>query len=329
MNQLIDYGKWRCAILGLLGLVAGVAYGKAFTFMDDEATNGQIRRLVLTPEGMPWVVSENTYTNWRGCAVYHLLYWDGSQFMSPTPAVSVTGTTFSVACFGGADRSAWLTLPPKTGQSDQGTLLKLGWGKVDEKDTFRYTLPNREPQIYVARDGRLFNWGESFLSQRKVDGSWSRIEATLPFNDYLSPPLIFEREGAVFFFVSPRLYVAEPDGRMTVRNIPGAPIDRNAIARRWDGSSVVVWSNDHRAPAFAFNIDTQSPIPFPIPPSGFLLNSMRTFWTRDEALWLHGSDLGDQRSASTSFLCVCGLAIPNLRSFLSSPFEMIILRLER
>ena len=291
-----------CAVLGLLGLMTGVAYGNAFTFMDAETTKGQISRLVLTPEGLPWVVTENACTNRRGSSVYHLLYWDKGQFISPAPAVSVTGMAFSVACFGGAERSAWLTLLPGTGQSSQGTLLKLGRGKVDEVDTFRYSLPNREPQIYVAHDNRLFNWGESFLAQRKVDGTWSRIEAALPLNDYQSPPLIFEREGAVFFFVSPMLYVAEPDGSVTVRNIAGALTERNTIARRWGDGRIVVWPNDSTAAAFAFDIDSLRSISLPAAPSGFHLDVMRAFSSRDETLWLYGSESVDRRSEMTSFL---------------------------
>jgi hypothetical protein len=160
--------------------------------------------------------------------------------------------------------------------------------------------PGRDSEIYVARDGRVFNWGESFLACRQTNGVWVRAEAALPLNHQAVLPVIWEREEAVCFFVSPMLYRVGPDGSVSGQRVPNVPAgDRNAYAQRWPPHRIVVWPGSFSAPVSAFDSETLAKVTWPADLAEMNVWGATAFSTRDGTLWLSG---GEGLPASTVLL---------------------------
>lgn len=285
--------------LFLSGMTPCFLFGGALTFFSNPADDYRANRLVLTQSGTPWVVFK-TPSDMPGYSLLRLRYWDGQAWKAPEPEINATGMTYSASFFGGSDRDAWLALMPDPQGSGQGTLLKLGEGRIEATDTFHKWSPARDSEIYVARDGRVFNWGESFLACRQTNGVWSRFEAALPLNHHAVPAVMHEHEGNVWFFASPMLYRVGPDGKMSEWRIPSLPAgDRNTYAHRWGNNRIVVWPGDHRKSTTAFDIGTLQAVVWPPQLKKLNVWGKSAFSTRDGTLWLSRSD---GQAASTVLL---------------------------
>lgn len=340
-----------CGTLGLCGLLTAGAFAQALTFIETSSADSRIERLVLTPQGTPWMIVATPGAR-RHESAFQLVHWDGKTLRPPGdrgalllgrdarppepfpvsradtvsrseaasnkngPAlasrgedrrapfqdreISVTGAYFTAAFFGGGDREAWAALRSPRDGGATGQLLKLGTGLIEASDTYRNQSAGRESPLYVARDGRVFNWGDSFLSCRQTNGAWVRAEAALPMNHRALPPVILERGDAVWFFVSPMLYGVGADGRVTARQVPGVPAgDRNTFAHRWGNNRIVVWPGEFQRPTVAFDIDTLEKAVWPVFPSGLNVWGAQAFSTRDGTLWLSCSE---DRKMSTVLL---------------------------
>ena len=278
-------------VLCTAGLISGPAFGGALTFLNASGTDSRIDRLALTPDGTPWAVVEMPGAE-RGYSLFRLRYWDGREWKAPVPDVGTLGSVFSASFFGGSDRDVWLALMPDRRLEGEGRLLKLGKGRIEAADTFRKVSPGRDSEIYVARDGRVFNWGESFLACRLTNGVWMRAEASLPLNHRAVLPVVWERDGAVCFFVSPMLYRVGPDGNVSGLLVPGTPAgDRNAYAHRWGADRIVVWPGGlEQEKVSAFDVETLQKVPWPAELTESKVWGATAFSTRDGTLWLSGVD---------------------------------------
>ena len=163
----MDLIKSACITLGMASLASCLAHDSAFTFLDADEPDSKIDRLAFTPEGDLWAMVETPRAE-RNDSLFRLRYWDGRTWNTPAPDVSTLGSVFSASFFGGSDRDAWLAVMPNRRLEGQGRLFKLGKGRIEAADTFWKVSPGRDSEIYVARDGRVFNWGESFLSCRQT-----------------------------------------------------------------------------------------------------------------------------------------------------------------
>ena len=201
----------------------------------------------------------------------------------------VTGTSFSVSLCGGADRDAWAVMALEG--SEEKRLLKLGDGGIDVVETCRAHIKGTQTSVYVARDGRVLNWGESFLAVRSVTGTWTRAEAVLPVSYKGLQPVIIERGDTIFVFESPMLYRVGPEGKITETRIEGMPVgDHNVVAHVWDGTRIVVWSSGFPPTVSAFDITTLQPVAAPFLPKAWNAYQDRAFPTRDGSLWLSGRE---------------------------------------
>lgn len=291
--------KSVCHLVGVVCLMPVCAFGNAFTFIDADTENSRINRLIITPEGTPWVLVETPRVR-QNYSAFRLMYWDGHTLKSPLPEVQTIGAVCSASFFGGSERNAWLALMPDPKSEGQGRLLKLGKGRIEASDTFRRGSSGRDSEIYVARDGRVFNWGESFLACRQTNGVWTRAEAALPFNHRAVLPVIQERGEEVCFFVSPMLYNVAPDGSVSGQQVPKTPAgDRNAYAYLWEPNRIAVWSN--QKPVIVFDTTTLQQITCPPELAKLNVWGAETFSTRDGTLWLCQNH-PDGRPASTVLL---------------------------
>ena len=271
---------------GIVCLMSALVSGAAITFIDADTEKGRIDRLVVTPEGTPWVLVETPRVE-QNYSAFRLLCWDGQALRAPVPEVRLVGAVYSASFFGGSDRDAWLAFMPDRALSGQGRLLKLGKGTIEASDSFRKASAGRDSEIYVARDGRVFNWGESFLACRQTNGVWTRAEAALPLNHQAVLPAIVEREGEICFFVSPMLYRVGPDGSVSGQRVPGAPAgDRNAYAHRWGSNRIAVWPGGFGQPVNAFDIATLQRVTWPAELTELRVWGATAFSTRDGTLWL-------------------------------------------
>lgn len=290
--------------------------GEALQVIEADLPDTRVARLVLTPAGTPWVFLE-TPTDQRNRYVYRLRCeretppqpcamvpervcdrLRGDRVM-PTHRIGpktglpltycVTGTTFSVSFCGGADRDAWALLE-MAGQEEK-RLLKLGDGGIEEVDTCRAHIRGMQTSVYVARDGRVLNWGESYLAVRSTTGSWTRAEAVLPINYKGLQPVILERGDTLFVFESPMLYRIGPEDKITETRIEGMPAgDHNVVAHAWGGTRIVVWSSGFPPVVSAFDIVTLQRVTVPFLPRGWNVHPDRAFLTRDGSLWLSGRE---------------------------------------
>lgn len=205
--------------------------------------------------------------------------------------VCVTDATFTVRFVGGGDRAAWAIVRPYSGGEGQGYLIKLGDNGAGISETV--PMPHWSTALpapfYVARDGRVFHWGSSFLAVRGTNGVWRRSAAVLPSGggNPHSLALVFERDGDVWIFVSPMLYRVDAGGGVTGRLVPDTPVAaRNPVSHRWGDDRIVVWTGDYPPHARAFDIETLAPVSWPAFPAAWDVRESPVFVKRDGTVWL-------------------------------------------
>ena len=205
--------------------------------------------------------------------------------------VCVTDATFTVRFVGGGDRDAWAIVRPYSGVEGQGYLIQLGTHGTGICETvpMPHWATELPAPLYVARDGRVFHWGSSFLAVRGTNGVWRRSAAVLPSGggNPHSLALVFERDGDVWIFVSPMLYRVDADCGVTGRLVPDTPVSaRNPVAHCWGDDRIVAWTGDYPPHARAFDIETLAPVPWPSFPAAWDVREAPVFVRRDGTVWL-------------------------------------------
>lgn len=257
----------------------------AFDRFGCEDPEYRVVKLAINKAGTPWVLARKVLSDIHHNYDYRLLYYKDQQLIPCTPPISFNGSIGTCNLYGGRDRDAWLAY--RRGEQN-GCLINLGTDKTERQITFISDSRDREPEIYVAKDGRVINWGASFLAVFGQTGQWQRREANLPHNDCRNPPLIFEINNRVYCFVTPYLYITEPGGKTKEIKIKGAPeVAKQSSAFRWGTDKIVVWySGFNEREPHAFDIFSGNPVVFPKFEGKRHLRAA-IFSTKDGTLWFN------------------------------------------
>jgi hypothetical protein len=137
-------------------------------------------------------------------------YWDGKQFRLPENVEFVSGSYFTWFC-GGPDRGLYSVR--KSNRLPQ--VFRLSDGRAIYVADVHYEPSADPPPFYVARSGKLFNWGKDFLAVF-TGQDWEKSEAALD----TAYPRIFDNGRSVWFYHAGKLYGVEDNGRVCQTDLP-------------------------------------------------------------------------------------------------------------
>ncbi|PQO44921.1 hypothetical protein, partial [Blastopirellula marina] len=214
--------------------------------------------LAMDKSGMPWVLANGL-----------VQYFDGREFVALDKG-RLSGEQFVTGLYGGPERGVYLT---QRGDKDQlGKIFRLEDGQCEEVTTFYYESWHDPPGIYVSQDGRLFNWGPTYLAV--YDGEhWKRVEGEFDRRSRTYPPAICDLGDDVYFYSTDdnRIYhcnaksvLDSMDGPKDLGDALAAHKQKNMypvppLTTSWNGDRVLVFF--HRSSLrFAFNVRTAEPI---------------------------------------------------------------------
>jgi len=166
-----------------------------------------------------------------------IAYWDGGQFREPQNVDFVSGWYFTWF-YGGPDRGLYSIRNSSHGPQ----VFRLTDGRAVYVADVHSESSTNPPPFYVARSGKLFNWGKDFLA---VFGGqdWERSEASLD----TAYPLIFDNGRSVWFFHAGKLYGVEDNGRVSDGRVSQADLAmefRNGFSGSRPSVKGALWGND-------------------------------------------------------------------------------------
>ncbi|EAQ77532.1 hypothetical protein [Blastopirellula marina] len=220
--------------------------------------------VVIDESGVPWVLANN---------LVH--YFDNDKFVALERSQLSSGQ-YLTGLYGGPKRGAYLTQP---GEKDHlGKIYRLNAGKYEQITTFYYDNAHNRPGIYVSQDGRLFNWGQTFLGAFD-DGEWTRVEGHFGSRADLYRPAICDLGDEVYFYsihdnriyhcnaaselsvaAGPAMIAEQTEGRKGQSQFPTPPKTSS-----WNGDRVLVLFQRPNL-AVAFNVRTNERIDVQLTP---------------------------------------------------------------
>lgn len=247
-------------LLFLFALIDSLAWGNVAVAwqvdqipLHDSATSG-FHAMALDESGMPWVLAGGL-----------VQYFDGKQFVA-LDKNKVSSGSYTTQLVGGPDRGLYLTQPGE--EEHLGYVFRLNAGQCEEVTSFYYDAGHYAPGFYVSQDGRLFNWGETFLAV--YDGEdWKRIEAQFNPGSRHRPPAICDLGDDVYFYstVDNRVYHCNKNSVLDSKEGPSELRDFLAAQKQrtmypvpprtspWHGDRVLIQIHNS-SERFAFNVRT-------------------------------------------------------------------------
>ena len=164
-----------------------------------------------------------------------LFYWAGEEFRPAANQADSRSTRFQ-RLFGGGDRDLYIAT---AGGELQQKLFRLRDGRIEYVTDFYAEMGYEGPGLYVAKSGKLINWGQRFV-EVYTGGQWKRIEARLGARGVT----VCEDADGVCVYCDGRSYVIDAQDNITAVKIAlpdglfasGHPIGATA----WGGCRVLL-----------------------------------------------------------------------------------------
>lgn len=139
-----------------------------------------------------------------------IAYWDGRHFRGPQNVEFVSGCYFT-RFYGGPNRGLYSVRNGSQGAK----VFRLSDGRAIYVADIHCKVSINPPPFYVARSGKLFNWGKQFLAVF-TGQDWEKSTAALD----TAYPLIFDNGRSVWFFHAGKLYGVDGNGRVWHVDLP-------------------------------------------------------------------------------------------------------------
>lgn len=192
-----------------------------------------IAAIAIDEDGVLWL------DGGTGCYVYHA---DSARFRK---VVQPGGSGYQAMLHGGGPRGLFTSMK---GEIDfVGRLYRLRHGQLHDVGDYRYFSPAYYPGLYVSRQGRWFNWSETFVAVR-IAGQWRRHEAAVAEGRALPDALIFDAGETVYFFYQGKIFAIDAKGDLTIRETE---------SHRQPRTQGVLWRGDRAILANEYGGDLQ------------------------------------------------------------------------
>lgn len=234
------------------------------TFELQATRSPSFQEMLIDETGTPWVLAGGL-----------VQYFDGKQFVALDSEVVRSGS-YTSGLYGGPDRGVFLTQTSKNPQ--EGIVYRLRDGNCEEITTFFYEVGHEKPSVYVSKNGRIFNWGTTFLAV--FDGQhWKRIEGEFHRKAGYYRPEICDLGDEVYLYsaMDNRVYHCDADSILSAKDGPeevGKAIAAHnqrsqypvpPMTCSWNGDRVII-TLDRSPRPFAFNVRTNELIELSLVP---------------------------------------------------------------
>jgi len=234
-------------------------------------SDGAITGMGVDSGGTLWVMT-NTAPEDLSWPTRELFWWDGTKWQEPKNADEVEGDFF-YCLYGGGKRGLYAVYWSKERaavRDDPAKLCKLVEGEVklvmeythaswlDPRVTYEGAFPSAG--LHVARDGRLFTYGEGFL-EIYLEGRWKLLARPKQ-----PTSVSFVEQGDLIHIVYDKfLCTVSPDGMAVTRELDGLTDDGLGCAENavlWGDDALLVVSPARPQPVnlHAYEIETGKPI---------------------------------------------------------------------